>query len=188
MKSHRLFWVLGVVLLLGAGAAAALFFSARRDVTTSSGAAYQAYREATVNESRFYGKEARIGYARALELDPHFAMAMLGLARQGKDEEQAVVLVKRAARESGRLTERERLHVGMQLAFVEKRRDDAVKIARELHEKYPQDVRSAMTLASVELQKGRPEQAIKIFEELLSIEPNNAEAYNQIGYYYGYRG
>src|SRR5450432_766614 len=99
MNKRRILWVLGILLLAGVGGAAALFLSNRRDVTTTSEAAYEAYQEATLNESRFYYKEARVGYAKALELDPTFAMAMLGLARQSSDRDQRVTLIKRAARE-----------------------------------------------------------------------------------------
>jgi tetratricopeptide (TPR) repeat protein len=188
MKSRWILWVLGGVLLLGAGAAAALFLANRRDVTTTSEAAYQAYREAVANENRFYFKEARVGFAKALELDPTFAMAMLGLAREAKDEEQAKALIKRAAREEGRLTERERLHVEMQRAYGEKRPEDGIAVARQLHEKYPADVRAATLLAHNEQAKGNSDQAIRVFEEVLAVDPNNADAYNQIGYRYGYRG
>lgn len=188
MKKRRILWVLGILLLAGVGGAAALFLSNRRDVTTTSQAAYEAYQEATLNESRFYFKEARVGFAKALELDPSFAMAMLGLARDSADRDQAVTLIKRAGREKSRLTERERLHVDLNLADVEKNRDRVLKVAGELHEKYPDDVRSAMVLAGVQQAKGNPDQAIKIFEEVLAVDPNNAQAYNQIGYYYGYRG
>jgi len=188
MKKRRILWVLGILLLAAVGGAAALFLSSRRDVTTTSEAAYEAYQEATLNESRFYFKEARVGFAKALELDPTFAMAMLGLARQSSDLDQRVTLIKRAAREKPHLTERERLHVDLNLADVEKNRDAALKVARELHAKYPDDVRSAMILAGEQQAKGNPDQAIKIFEELLAVDPNNAQAYNQIGYYYGYRG
>ncbi len=188
MKSRWLLWVVGAVLLLGAGVAVALLLTQRRDVTTSSAEAHEAYKDALANEGRFYFKEARLGFAKALELDPQFAMAMLGLARQSKDDDQRDTLVRRAVRERGRLTERERLHVDMMLAFSEKRRDDGIKIARELHAKYLQDVRSAQVLAGYEQSMGNPDKAIRIFEELLEVDPNNADAYNQIGYYYGYRG
>ena len=188
MKSRWLLGVLAAVLLLGTGVAAALFLSQRRDVTTTSAEAYEAYQEAVANESRFYFKEARVGFAKALELDPQFAMAMLGLARQAKDDDQRETLVRRAVREKGRLSERERLHVDMMLAFSEKRRDDGIAIARELHAKYVQDVRSAQILAGHEVTRGNPDKAIQIFEELLAVDPNNADAYNQIGYYHGYRG
>ncbi len=188
MKKSRILWVLGILLLAGVGGAAALFLSNRRDVTTTSQAAYEAYREAIANENRFYFKEARVGFAKALELDPTFAMAMVGLARQSSDREQRVALIKRAAREKSHITERERLHVDLNLADIEKNREGMLKSARELHEKFPNDVRSAMILAGEQQSKGNPDQAIKIFEDLLAVDPNNAEAYNQIGYYYGYRG
>ena len=183
-------WILiGTAILIvgGAGAAAALLLAGHRDVTTSSSAAYDAYKEAVANEYRFYFKEARVGFAKALELDPNFAMAMLGLARQTGDE-QGKALVRRAAREEGRLTERERLHVEMQLAYVERRPEDGLKIARQLHAKYPADQRAATMLAHDAMQRGNPTEAMGFFEGLLAIDPNNADAYNQIGYYYGYRG
>ncbi len=189
MKKKRWLWVgTAGVLLLAAGVSAALYMSHRRDVTTTSEAAYEAYREGVANENRFYFKEARLAYARALELDPTFAMAMVGLSRQAKDDDQRNALLKRAAREKGRLTERERLHVEMALAFSEKRRDDGLRIASEIHQTFPADTRSAQILAGEELLKGNSDRGIKIFEELLSVDPNNAEAYNQIGYRYGYRG
>jgi tetratricopeptide (TPR) repeat protein len=188
MRSRRLLVVLGGLLLLAAGGAAALFLSNRRDVTTTSKAAYDAYQEALANQRRFYNKEARVGFARALELDPQFAMAMLGLAREAKDDDQAIALIKRAANEQARLSEREQLHVKLELAWVEKRQDDMISIAKELRSKYPEDVRGAQVLAGAELMKGETAKAIKIFEELLAVDPNNAEAYNLIGYFHGYRG
>jgi tetratricopeptide (TPR) repeat protein len=188
MKTRPILWILAGGLLLAAGGATALLLANRRPVTTSSSAAYEAYQEATANEARFYFKEARLGFARALELDPNFAMAMLGLSRQSTDPEQGLALVRRAAKERGRLTEHERRLVDMALAFREKKNDEGLRLARELREKYPDDLRAATILAHEQLQKGNTDQGIRIFEELLAVDPNNAEAYNQIGYYYGYRG
>jgi tetratricopeptide (TPR) repeat protein len=187
-KRHWLLVVLGCLLLLAAGVSAAFFMSHRRDVTTTSEAAYDSFQEGRANEQRMYSKEARLAFAKAVELDPTFAMALLGLARHSKDEDQRSALVRRAAKEKDRLTERERLHVEQALAYEEKRYDEALKIASEIHQKFPADTRSATMLAYQELSKGNTDHAIKIFEELLTIDPNNAEAYNQIGYFYGFRG
>ncbi len=185
-KRHWLLVAIGCLLLLAAGVSAAFFMSHRRDVTTSSEAAYDSFKEGLANEQRMYSKEARLAFAKALELDPTFAMAMLGLSRHSKDEDQRSALVRRAAKEKDRLTERERLHVEQALAYEEKRYDEALKIASEIHQKFPADTRSATMLAYQEISKGNTDHAIKIFEELLTIDPNNAEAYNQIGYFYGY--
>lgn len=188
MKTRRIAAVVGAVLLLAAAGAAALFYAARRrEVTTSSAEAARVYHEAVFNERCFYFKEARLGYARALELDPNLAEAMLGLARLSGDE-TGTTFVRMAARLAGGLSERERLHVEMALALTEKRRDDALRIATKIRALYPEDVRAAMHLAGSELAKGNSEGAVKIFQDLLATDPNNPDAYNQIGYYYAFRG
>jgi tetratricopeptide (TPR) repeat protein len=188
MKRRALLIVAGAVLLLAAGGAAALYLTSRRDVTTTSSAAYEAYKDGIANENRFYFKEARVSYARALELDPNFAMAMLGLARQATDDEQRLAFVRRATREESRLTERERLSVEMELAFASRDYPHGVEIARNLRAKYPNDFRSASILAREEIRLGKTDKAIRLFEDLLAADPNSAEAYNQIGYFYAYQG
>ena len=188
MKSRRTVLALSVLLLAAAAAGTAVYLSNRRPVTTSSRAAYQAYREALENESRFYAKEARVGFARALERDPDFAMAMLGLARTSGDRDQAISLVERARRSESRLNELERLQIEMARAGLEGKREDMFRTAEMIHGKYPDDIRAAQVLAAQALQQGRTDRAMQIFGELLAIEPNNASAYNQIGYYYGFRG
>jgi tetratricopeptide (TPR) repeat protein len=193
MRNRRIVAAVGAgLLLVAAGAAALLYATSRRDVTTSSAEAARVYREAIDNERCFYFKEARLGFARALELDPDFAEAMLGLARLAGDWEgndgQGSTLIRRAARLKDSLSERERLHVDMALAQTEKRRDDALKIAVQTHLRYPEDVRAAMFLAGDALVKGNSEGAVKIFQDLLATNPNNPDAYNQIGYYYAFRG
>jgi tetratricopeptide (TPR) repeat protein len=188
MKSRRRLVVsLAVVAVVGAGAAAALYLTSRRNVTTASAAAYHDYREGIENEQRFYLKDARAAFARALEKDPDFAMAMLGLART-TDREQAKSLIERARRQRDRLSERERLQMDMQAAFLAAKSDEGMRIARAIHEKFPDDSRAAMILAGEELGKGNAARALQIYSELIAIEPNNAGAYNLMGYYYGYRG
>jgi tetratricopeptide (TPR) repeat protein len=187
MRKRLVIGSVGALLLLVVGAAAALYFGNRREVTTSSDAAYRVYRDAMENERRFYFKEAREGFAKALELDPQFAEAMLGLARR-TDSDQGLALVKRAAKERDRLTERERLHVDLQLAGRERKMDEVLRVSRIIHEKYPDDIGAAMVLAAHEIETGNTEKALQIFSELLAVEPNNAQAYNSIGYFYAYRG
>ena len=72
--------LVAVVFLLVAGGLTALYLTSRREVTTSSAAAYRAYQDGVENDRRFYKKEAQVSFARALALDPNFAMAMLRLA------------------------------------------------------------------------------------------------------------
>ncbi len=188
MKSRRvLLLIISALGAVAAVAAAALYLSGRRDVTTSSADAYRAYREGIENEQRFYLKEARLDFARALQGDPEFAMAMLGLARNS-DRDQAKSLVDRARRLRSRLTDLERLNVDMEWAYTNGKSDQGLQIARTIHEKYPKDPRATLMLASEEVAQGNTEQATRTFAQLLAIDPNNASAYNQIGYYYAYHG
>src|SRR5512143_389905 len=109
IRSRRAVAAVSVVFLLVAGGLLALYLtSSRREVTTSSAAAYDAYREGVENLRRFYKKEARVNFARALSLDPNFAMAMLRMASLSNPE-QGRALIDRAAHLRNRLTERERL-------------------------------------------------------------------------------
>ena len=187
MTKRRAISIFGFLLLAAAGVAAALLLTSRRDASTASDPALLTYRQAIEDERRFYFKEARTGFARALELDPDFALAMLGLARLS-EKEQALSLVRRAGRLKGRLSEREQLHVDLHLAGLEKGPEERLKIARAILAKYPDDFRATTTVAMYEMSKGRMEEAVRVFTKLLEADPNSADAYNMIGYYYGYRG
>jgi len=187
VKSRRGIALIAVLFLLVAGGLAALYLTKRRDVTTSSAAAYQAYQEGVENDRRFYKKEAQVSFARALALDPNFALAMLRLARLS-NHDQAVSLVERARRLRGRLTERERLFVDMAYAEVQGNLEERNKLARGTFEKYPDDVDAAMVLCGIEMSQGHAERALEIYSALLANNPNNAAVYNQIGYYYAWRG
>jgi tetratricopeptide (TPR) repeat protein len=187
MTKRRAVSLFGLLLILVAGVAAALLLSNRRDVTTSSDEAYRIYREATENERRFYFKEARTGFARALELDPDFAMAMLGLGRMS-EKEQALSLARRAEKLKNRVTDREQRQIDLFTAVLEKGPEERLKIAQDILKHYPDDFRATTTIAMYEMSKGRAEEAVRVFSRLLEVDPNSADAYNMIGYHYGYRG
>ena len=187
VKSRWAVALIGVLFLLVAGGLAALYLTSRREVTTSSAAAYKAYQEGVENDRRFYKREAQVFYARALSLDPNFAMAMLRLAALS-NQEQARSLVERAGRLRGRLTDRERRFVDMANAQIQGNIEERNKLARAIFEKYPDDVDAAMFVCGIEMAQGRAERALEIFASLLARDPNNAAVYNQIGYYYAWRG
>ena len=186
-KSRRAVAIITVLFLLVAGGLAALYVTNRREVTTSSSAAYRAYQEGLENLRRYYFKEAQVDFARALALDPNFAMAMLRLAGLSS-RDQAVSLIERASRLRGRLSERERLFVDMANADIQRNVEEKNKIAHAIFEKYPDDVDAAMVMCGIEMSQGHAEKAMEIYSGLLAANPNNAAVYNQIGYYYAWRG
>jgi hypothetical protein len=165
MRKQRVFWILGALLLAGAGVSEALYLNNKRDLTTSSKAAYDAYREAELNMKRFYAKEARVGYAKALELDPNFAMAMLGLAQLSPERDQKIALVHRAARERDRLTERERYTIDIAKAEADGKPDDAYQAALQLHARYPGAAAARGGSLAMPLLAGKPGDSIKRRED-----------------------
>ncbi len=187
VKSRRAVAVVAVLFLLVAGGLAALYLTSRREVTTSSAEAYRAYQEGLENFRRYYFKEAQVGFARALALDPNFAMAMLRLAGLS-NHDQAVSLIERASRLRGRLSERERMFVDMANTEIQRKPEERNRIARAIFEKYPDDVDAAMVMSGIEMSQGHAERALEIYNGLLAINPNNVGVYNQIGYYYAWRG
>jgi tetratricopeptide (TPR) repeat protein len=186
--SRRAVSLVAVVFLLVAGGLAALYLrKGSREVTTSSEAAYDAYREGVENSRRFYFKDAQVDFARALSLDPNFAMAMLRLAPLS-NRDQALALIERARRLRSRLNERERLFLDLATASDKGTREERLRIAGEIHQKWPNDIDAAMILCEDQMAQGHGEQAIRIYSELLAQDPNNAAVYNQVGYYYAWRG
>ena len=117
-------------------------------------------------------------------------MAMLGLARQsGRRVSSASPSSSARLARSRRLTERERLR--SRCSSPSRRESDARRHrdrARAPREVSPTTSARRQILARDEIRRGNTDKAIRIFEELLATDPNNADAYNQIGYYYGYRG
>jgi TolB-like protein/Tfp pilus assembly protein PilF/predicted Ser/Thr protein kinase len=149
--------------------------------------AYDAFLKGQEASRRFYFKEARAAYERALSLDPDFALAMLGLARVSNRDE-ARSLVERARRLRSRLNDREALFVDLSVASNKGNRDEIGRIARAIHEKYPDDNDAATILSNYEMSRGHVEQAVQILSELLAVDPKNAGVYNQIAYYRAYSG
>jgi tetratricopeptide (TPR) repeat protein len=187
VKSRRAVAAVTVLFLLVAGGLAALYLTNRREVTTTSAAALEAYREGVANDRRFYFKEAQVDFAKALALDPNFAMAMLRLAKLS-NKDQAVSLIERAVRLRGRLNDHERLYLDFASADVAGNVEGRNKAAQTIRERYPDDIDACMIMAGDAMVQGHAEKALQIFSEMIAIDPNNAGVYNQIGYYYAWRG
>jgi tetratricopeptide (TPR) repeat protein len=188
IKSRRAVVFVAVAFLLVAGGLLALYLTSnRREVTTSSQAAYEAYRQGIENLRRYYRKDAQVDFAKALSLDPNFAMAMVRLAGLS-NQDQAKSLIERARRLRDRLNERERLWLDLASMDEKASREDRLRILRAIREKYPDDIDATQMIAMYQMSEGRTEEAIHTMMGVLAQDPNNAEVYNQCGYYYAYRG
>jgi tetratricopeptide (TPR) repeat protein len=173
--------------VVAGGTAFAVLARDRREVTTRSAEAYRFYRQGLENERRLYHKDALASYAKALELDPHFAMATLRLAGlfAGRDRDRAKSLVQCAAQSREALNERERLTLDIveaELLAGEPKR--AAERIRKYVERFPEDPEGYFRLAGVLVREGKPDETLATYERLVALDPNQAIAYNYLGYYF----
>ncbi|MBK8596966.1 MAG: tetratricopeptide repeat protein [Holophagales bacterium] len=175
------------LVVLGAGTATAVFVRGGRDVTTTSAEAYELYRKGLEDERRLYHKDALEAYAKALQLDPHFTMATLRLAGNisSRDHERARSLVQSASRNPGHLNEREKLILAIfEAEFLGKDMKKSGELIREYVRRFPDDPEGYYRLAGVLMREGKGEEVLATYERLLSLDPNQAVAYNFLGYHF----
>jgi serine/threonine protein kinase/tetratricopeptide (TPR) repeat protein len=159
-----------------------------RDVTTSSAEAYKYYlqgREALVNLDFIAAKQS---FEKAVELDPTFAAAyyflgsthyMLGDGREGTEA------VKKAREFSQKASEKERLLIEAQYASsIESNFEKRLRILKEAAGKYPKDKDVHLLLASAYGIMALRDKAVEEYEKVLTLDPNNPDALNMIGYEY----
>lgn len=182
--------VLGLLAFGGMGAAYLL--RGRRDVTTTSAEAYRLYRLGRENELKLYRKEAISAYAGALEHDPHFVMATVRLADQlyGRDPDRARSLLQCAGRFVDDVTPREKLIFRAAQARMTTNGDrkKLAEIFEEYARRFPDDPESYRFKAAILFKESKPDLAAKEYQHILELDPNDASAYNVLGYIWLGRG
>ena len=190
-STHRTWWI-GLASLAVAAVSAALLLLPRRQVTTASETAYREYLEGNEDYDRMYFVDAKRHYEKALNEDPKFVMAMVrvsliefyeGYGNTPKAQE----ILAAANRLRSRVSRRERLVLDLAKAWVDRRNDEASRIARILKQDYQDEV-GYQCLAEDALRLGRTEDAAALFRERLAHDPNCAQAYNYLGYLEATRG
>ena len=175
------------ILVVVAGSATGYYVSTRREVTTSSGEAYEAYRKGRENEEKLYYRDASAAYADALSKDPGFVMAMIRLATlsQEKDPSRAKSLLQSASCFRDSISARERLLLDIyQRTLVDKDRAGAERLTEEYIRSFPKSPEGYLLRANQLGKKGQVKEAAEVFGKLLALNPNYAVAYNNIGYYW----
>lgn len=158
--------------------------SERPDWTTSSPAALQAFEQGLSAEKNLYRNEAREHFARAVELDPEFAIARLKLLSLARADQERARRMRELILETDldRLSPREAFLMRHHLALLERdvARADAL-LAGYLRD-HPNDL-FALTIRCNELWNTRKlDDAERCFSKLLDIDPNAVVAQNLLGY------
>jgi tetratricopeptide (TPR) repeat protein len=114
-------------------------------------------------------------------------MATLRLAGNisSRDHERARSLVQSASRNPGHLNEREKLILAIfEAEFLGKDMKKSGELIREYVRRFPDDPEGYYRLAGVLMREGKGEEVLATYERLLSLDPNQAVAYNFLGYHF----
>jgi serine/threonine protein kinase/tetratricopeptide (TPR) repeat protein len=157
------------------------------DVTTASMEAYDYYLKGKEAGGRLLHEEAKQYYERAVEIDPTFAMAYLGLAYQHQalgNTKEAIEAVRKARAYYQRLTDRERASLDMSQALIVEGNDAKyLKLLQDAARKYPKEKGIHYRLGwYYQGTAGDLEKAINEYEKVLELDPYNVSALNQLGY------
>jgi len=163
------------------------------DVTTSSFEAYKYYRKGLENIWRWKRQDAKKNFEQAIEVDPTFAMAHLGLARvEGFDVffdpfvdfstiRKSIQLAKQYATKA---TNKERRYIDIYNASYNGQNEKAYRLAADLVNDYPNEKEAYNLLRDTSWFLRKLEQSIEATEKVLELDPTYANAYNYLAYDY----
>jgi tetratricopeptide (TPR) repeat protein len=152
--------------------------------------AYRHYLEGNDYEEKFYSKQARESFEKALEADSTFAMACYKLAYY-RNREEAKRLNARALSHADNASELERLYIRVQEAMLSEDMDRRIELLQRIIELFPEDKDAHVELGSIyylELEQQQLEEALGHYERVIEIDPLHKVAYNQLAYVYDEMG
>lgn len=153
--------------------------------TTTSPEALAAFEAGMEAQEKVYFAEAREHFGRALELDPDFLVAKYryAMALFDEDPEHAQELLDQlATAELPALTAREQFIIERWRALRNSRADDADRMLDTYVAKHPNDPHGLSIQANRTWGRGELEEATRLYQHLLEIDPNWVTAYNALGY------
>jgi serine/threonine protein kinase/Tfp pilus assembly protein PilF len=156
------------------------------ELTTSSMEAYQYFLKAQEQFDKLYYDEARKLYEKAVEIDPEFAIAYVGLAYaanglgDSKGRDQAY---EKANALSGKASEKERLYIEANYAgVIQKDQGKQLAILQELIGKYPKEKLAHYMLGQYYRNQNRLQEAVEEYEKAVELDPGYGLALNQMAY------
>ena len=173
------------VAVLAIGAAVALrALRADAEWSSASESALAAFEQGLDAEKQLYHNEAREHFARALELDPSFAMARFKVLILSGDKATRVARLKELVAQTDleALSDRERVLILYRLAMLERDQERAGELLADYLAKAPDDVSALVISCDRSLFQGKLEAASECYERVLEIDPEWVVAQNQLGY------
>ncbi len=157
------------------------------EATTSSLEAYNFYLRGMQEEEKFYYRDARRFFEKAISLDSTFAMAYLGLAKSCYglgDQRSQRTAVEQAFKFSDKVTRKEKLFIEAAYAGVSQGdREKQYLILKQLESEFPQEKRVHWDLYLF----GRDDGILQL-QRAIALDPTFGPAVNQLAYEYSFRG
>jgi serine/threonine protein kinase/Flp pilus assembly protein TadD len=163
-----------------------------QDHSTSSMEAYNYYLRGTIDLSRYYYSDALRFLQKSVSIDSNFAGAHLMLAQAHRNlgnTAEAIKAMEKAKSLLGRATRKESLEIeGFYASTVERNVEKGLRLAQLMTEQYPKEKKGYFYKGMSLLNLKATDDAIKAFQKVLELDPNDAETLNQLGYYYSAQG
>ena len=158
-------------------------------VTTNSPEAYRYYMEGLDFAWRYYAKEARASYEKALSYDSTFAMVYYQYIQlpdfQGNIEPaQFKEWIAKAEKYATHASPKEQLYIKAVTHATRGEQGLALNELSRLLDRWPNEIEALWSKVLFSRGVGRDLDAIAAAEKIIQIDPQFAEAYNQLAYEY----
>ena len=182
------YFLLPVLVILLAG----LLVCAKKDqkipITTSSKEAKQAYLQGRDLAEKLRNQDARPYFLAAMDKDPDFALAHLGILQAAISAKEFFNHLNKAVALADKVSEGERLMIEAFKAGVDGFPVLAKEKGKKLVQLYPRDERAHNLLGGLYFGTQEWEEAIAEYQKAIAINPEFSSPYNQLGYAYRFLG
>ena len=151
-------------------------------ITTSSKKARKAFLEARELQDNLRLSEAHERYLKAVELDPDFALAHLGLVQTALSADELLHSIKRAAELADTVSPGEAHMIRVAEANTNGRPEIARQHLEALAATFPDDERVHLMVGHFHFGRSEWHEAITAYKRALAIKETFAPPYNQLGY------
>jgi tetratricopeptide (TPR) repeat protein len=153
-------------------------------ITTTSDDARAHYVQGRALSDQLRAHDAREQFAKAVALDPTFALAHFSLAQSAATAKEFFAELNQAVALADHASDGERLMILQLQAAANADPAKALDYAQQLSAKYPQDERAHFILGNAYFVRQQWDPAITEYKQAIAIDPSYSPAYNSLGYAY----
>jgi tetratricopeptide (TPR) repeat protein len=151
-------------------------------ISTSSKAALKEYLTGRDLNEKLRGGEAHAHFLRAVELDPKFALAYVGIINTATGPTETLQALQKAMELAPTVTEAEANVIRSIEAGINSQPAEQRRLLEANANAYPDDERAHTQLGQLFFARQEWEAAIKEYTRAIAIDPNFSPPYNQLGY------